>query len=657
MPAKEKSKSQSKASAVPREVNPMESTEAMSQLGTFGGESVASSAAFTNRTERLAALFPLGDTRFGSFQKDSKLLDLFLALLKLDSSFIARLENCGFVTPAIIVNRFGLGMSYIAKSFAMMGPSYVLDQQNIQQSTNLVIFARSIITGFAFDKPKNKSWKQCKKSHSFNTALEQWDEASFSNMQDALTDPDVIQLASILMRNVRAQIRKWIRGTDPPPTPSIQSETTTPQSKQQPATVRSPVPVPTVPQVPITPQQTSVPASNETPLQSIAKTFNDMEKRLSAEIGSIRTQLDNVKSAVKQEVQTEVGNRLQNTIESRAKTAVKQQLGKLFNKTESQQPVTTVTAAGAPDGDPGDDSESQDSSDSNRDIPKQANGQGDDNQKNPDGEVQGQADRTYPVVIPELPKTHHKKGRNQRSSFYIKRASFSVLKSSLDVNYKYGCNDEIFSKSDSTVSLNTEEREKRNKSKEWFKKLREDSQAKNAPVCKNTTPLKRASLPSTVLWNGRSGKDLEKFIDKVTGHVAQQAHMGYLLLEPIAHLWLKYGDAEAVLQIGMSKKIHPSLHHISPTQFVLDVVWLYGALQASIVERGRSIIREHEDSQDGILTWKRFVDTYRYDGDVDVYLSEQQRSLCVQFHSHYPGGMLKFLEDYETAFLNIEYVL
>ena len=88
------------------------------------------------------------------------------------------------------------------------------------------------------------------------------------------------------------------------------------------------------------------------------------------------------------------------------------------------------------------------------------------------------------------------------------------------------------------------------------------------------------------MWNGRGGKDLEKFIDKVRGHVSQQAHMSYILQDEIALLWLKHGDPAVVIKKGMIKKINPCLYHISTSQFLIDVVWLYGALQQSVVERG-----------------------------------------------------------------------
>ena len=120
---------------------------------------------------------------------------------------------------------------------------------------------------------------------------------------------------------------------------------------------------------------------------------------------------------------------------------------------------------------------------------------------------------------------------------------------------------------------------------------------------------------------------------------------------------MKYGDARVVLTAGIQCGLHSCLRFISPSQFHSDILWLYGACKQSILHRGRSIVLEHEFQQDGLLTWKRIKDTFHFDGNVNVYLSTQQARLSAKFHSHYTGGMLQFLEDYESAFLNIEYVL
>ena len=87
--------------------------------------------------------------------------------------------------------------------------------------------------------------------------------------------------------------------------------------------------------------------------------------------------------------------------------------------------------------------------------------------------------------------------------------------------------------------------------------------------------------------------------------------MSYLLLNSVILLWLKHGVPKVVLQAGIQNNLHPSLAFISPSQFVNDVIWLYGAIQQSIIGRGRSIVRQHADNQDGLLAWKQLLDTFR----------------------------------------------
>src|SRR5210317_2064627 len=54
--------------------------------------------------------------------------------------------------------------------------------------------------------------------------------------------------------------------------------------------------------------------------------------------------------------------------------------------------------------------------------------------------------------------------------------------------------------------------------------------------------------------------------------------------------------------------------------------------------------------------WKKFLATYRHGGNVAVYLNQQQFLLQKEYHLQYPGGMLQFVEDFETAFTNIDAV-
>ena len=89
-------------------------------------------------------------------------------------------------------------------------------------------------------------------------------------------------------------------------------------------------------------------------------------------------------------------------------------------------------------------------------------------------------------------------------------------------------------------------------------------------------------------WKG--GVTFESYINRVIGHISQQPHMGYLLLDSIPLLWLKHGKPTIVLKSGIQCRLHPSLHHVSASQFILDIVWLFGAMQQSVITRGRNVV-------------------------------------------------------------------
>ena len=103
--------------------------------------------------------------------------------------------------------------------------------------------------------------------------------------------------------------------------------------------------------------------------------------------------------------------------------------------------------------------------------------------------------------------------------------------------------------------------------------------------------------------------------------------MGYILLDEIALLLLKHEDATVVLIMAMQRGVHPCLHHVSAKQFIEDVVWLFGAMKQAITNRGKTIIQQHEKSQDGMSAWRSFHTKCWHDGNVEVHLNQQQQVL------------------------------
>ena len=84
-----------------------------------------------------------------------------------------------------------------------------------------------------------------------------------------------------------------------------------------------------------------------------------------------------------------------------------------------------------------------------------------------------------------------------------------------------------------------------------------------------------------------------------------------------------------VIYIGQQKRLHNSLHHIAAKQMANDISWLYKTLKQSLKKKGKQIVKHFCDSHDRLSVWKQFLNTYRYGGDVDVYIAKQQNILRI----------------------------
>jgi hypothetical protein len=296
-------------------------------LGSNSIASIASSSMPSRRTIRLAALFPQDVARFGTFEADSKPLKLLTEFLRLDSTFIARMEQCGYVKISIIINRFGLDTRSIAKAFAIMGPSHILDEQMHTQTMNLVMFARSQILHWNFSKSPSevKAWKDLKKSARINKSFETWSEEKHTKLEDFLTDPDYISAARKEMKLIRSKIRSWITHdnislTSYPPDLDIN----------------------------LTPEDSF--KTTLSPIFELRKVVTALESNMAKELTAIlvpqlaevHTALKEVRSSVTNDIDLAVHRKLQATIDHRAKDAIKKHLGPLLKDVNPTLPHMTI---------------------------------------------------------------------------------------------------------------------------------------------------------------------------------------------------------------------------------------------------------------------------------------------------------------------------
>ena len=145
-----------------------------------------------------------------------------------------------------------------------------------------------------------------------------------------------------------------------------------------------------------------------------------------------------------------------------------------------------------------------------------------------------------------------------------------------------------------------------------------ESQRLMSQVCKSQEKLKRTPLPSTITWKGDLDRSLDDYINKVNGNIAYKDKIAYSLQPEVHQLWLKHGDPYQVLLKGLQQNIHVHLTYITVYQFKSDIMWLFGALQGSLLHKGKMIAKEYEPSQDGICVWHKFLATYRFGGNLSL---------------------------------------
>ena len=241
-------------------------------IENLGDVSVASSSAPSRKTVRLQALFPSSKYAFGRINPTSRLMTVLRDSFSLPINFIERLEQLGLNTPAIIVNSFGMDPQSIARTFGLMGSSFVFgDTQEdadlyFAKTALLVTFSRTQICSGHFTKKRNKTWSSLRKSPSYSTSFEEWGSEIAESVQMACTSQELFQQSTKLMQQVRKLLRKWIR-----------NETTASDSS-------------TLPDVQQQSQMSPQPSAetNETFMASLKRFEVELDKKLDAAINEVK---------------------------------------------------------------------------------------------------------------------------------------------------------------------------------------------------------------------------------------------------------------------------------------------------------------------------------------------------------------------------------
>ena len=89
-------------------------------------------------------------------------------------------------------------------------------------------------------------------------------------------------------------------------------------------------------------------------------------------------------------------------------------------------------------------------------------------------------------------------------------------------------------------------------------------------------------------------------------------------------------------------------------QFYNEIGFLYYALKQALVSRGVDLIIQQESNTDGIVVYHNLIQKYRYGGDMETYKTKLLKTIYNQYYTGYPGGALKYLDDWEDAIIRFE---
>jgi hypothetical protein len=67
----------------------------------------------------------------------------------------------------------------------------------------------------------------------------------------------------------------------------------------------------------------------------------------------------------------------------------------------------------------------------------------------------------------------------------------------------------------------------------------------------------------------------------------------------------------------------------------------------------RRILMENRDKQDGIRSWCQLIQQYETDGNRNVRIKRLESVIDMVFHRNYRGVLVKWIQDYEVAFIEL----
>ena len=95
--------------------------------------------------------------------------------------------------------------------------------------------------------------------------------------------------------------------------------------------------------------------------------------------------------------------------------------------------------------------------------------------------------------------------------------------------------------------------------------------------------------------------------------------------------------------------------NLAAAQLHVDKHALYGSLEMACAEEGpgKRIIKAHENDLDGFLVRDDFLTKFADEGCAELADIKYQQIIQTRYYPQYPGGLLRWTTEYETAFVQL----
>jgi hypothetical protein len=159
-----------------------------------------------------------------------------------------------------------------------------------------------------------------------------------------------------------------------------------------------------------------------------------------------------------------------------------------------------------------------------------------------------------------------------------------------------------------------------------------------------TTTKSVAMVNSKIQWNGKRSS-FDEFKALLEGHFEGYG-ASYLVNR-------KFMDTYAIHGYKVLR-FFPCLR-IDRATLEQHNVTLFGSIkQICRKGAGRSILRKHEPTRNGMGTWLGFLKWYDNQGSSDVLTIRYDEVIARHYHRKYQGGLEQFAADYEEAYTELE---